>query len=287
MNHQKPLSNQQWLVIEQLARFQYLTVSQMVRLGITNSPGYLRGELLPGLCQKRPKLVNKARFAPLPSIGSLEHVYWLTKAGATELATYSQQDLEETIFPRYGLRYTQDYFHRKATVDFTIGFYQWCQRHQDISDSLFQYYFQFLKGRNNHSVNKVYFRPTQKLPTGHPRSVVPDVIMSFSKGSRRVLCIGEIHLTNDPKAIVNQLDRHMTALDQGIYHEAFPGHNEIHILSVYNSVKTFKAVIKRLLDVDDFEHFSEIYHFNILKNVKSEFQGWIRKNGTKSKIFMR
>jgi len=274
-------------VLESLATYQYLTVSQIQRLGIGTSRANIRDNTLSRLKHVRPALIKFQDFGVIAGIGRLEHIYFLSQHGVNVTAEFLRCDPSEIIFPRFGLRFKQDYFHRKMFVDFHISLRKWIDQGEDLNLEFFNSYYTKTKGQNSRSINMFRFKPSANLPINHRQTIEPDGVFRFRKDDKNYLCAVEIHRKADSKYITKQLDAHMTAIDQNLIPEQFEHPTTNLVLSVHESLGSFKSVQERLMNTPDFRNFLPLFHFNLVEYVNGNFKNhWITADGKKSKLFL-
>jgi len=278
------LSEQDTRALVALATYHYLTPSQMERLGVGKKREYIRDYTLRRLTQIRPALIKGHDFGVIPRIGRLERVYHLTEKGAKEVAELWQVNVSEIIFPRYGLRFQNDYFHRKAFIDFHIGLRLWVS--EDFHQNLEFFHAYYLKNRNRKSINQFGFKPSQHFPPNYRKTIEPDGLFRLHQKEKAFLCAVEIHRKPDTKYITEQLDRHITAIDQMIISERFEHPEPNIVLSVHEHLSSFRGVQKRLQELKDFEAFTPFFHFNLMENIRGDFStGWITADEKQSLLF--
>ncbi|MES9898575.1 MAG: hypothetical protein ABW148_06080 [Sedimenticola sp.] len=281
------LSENDTKALTALAVYQYLTPSQMERLGVGTRRAYIRDNTLARLLRVRPALINAQDFGVIPRIGRLERIYYLTEHGAQIAADFMRCDISEIVFPRFGVRYRDDYFHRKHHVNFHIALRQWIEAGEGRELEFFDSYYTKTKRQRSHSINQILFKPDLTLPAHYRKTIEPDGIFRFSKSSKVFLCAVEIHRKADSKYITKQLDAHMTALDQSLLADKYDQPTDNLVLSVHESVSSFKSVQKRLLSLPEFERFIPFFHFTLTDSLTERLdKKWILANGEKSTLFI-
>ncbi|MEJ1472354.1 MAG: replication-relaxation family protein [Candidatus Sedimenticola sp. (ex Thyasira tokunagai)] len=269
-----------------LASYQYLTASQMERLGVGKNRKTIRDYTLRRLTRIRPALVGAQDFGMIPGVGRLEVVYFLTEHGAQIVAEQLRCDVSELVYPKHGIRYQDDYFHRIHHVNFHISLRQWVDQRPGAELEFFNSYYTKTKGKKIRSVNQVYFKPNPSLPMHYRKTIEPDGIFRFTASGKSFLCAMEIHRKPDSKYITKQLDTHMTALDQSLLAEQYDHPADNLVLSVHESVSSFKSVQRRLMDNPEFEKFLPFFHFNLTEYAGADLQGhWITADGKNSSLF--
>ena len=107
----------------------------------------------------------------------------------------------------------------------------------------------------------------------------------LNKDDRSYLCAVEHHRKSDSQYITQQLDRHMTAIDQNLLAEAYDYHSPNLVLPIHESIASFKNVQQRLIALPGFNRFVPYFHFTLHENAISDFANWVTVNGGKSKLF--
>ncbi len=280
-----PLSENDIKALEALATYQYLSPSQMEKLGVGKKREYIRQHTLARLTRGKSSLVKFQDFGVIAGIGRLERIYFLSEHGAREVAEFSQCELSEVCYPKYGLRYQNDYFHRKAFVDFHIWLRQWVESHEDAELDFFHPY--FVKDRSKRSINNFKFKPSDYRSPFDRLTIEPDGIFRLQSGNKTQLMAVEIHRKPDTKIICKQLDQLIEAMseEQNLIAERFSHQGPIQILSVHEHLRSFKAVQARLMQMNDFEAFLPLFHFNLMENVRENKGQWILANGRQSAPF--
>jgi len=272
-----------------LATYQYLNTLQLERLGVGKTAKQIRDYTLKHLESVNPALVKSQDFGVIAGKGRLHKIYFLTPKAVDLVADLLRCAPEEIVYPKYGVRYANDYFHRSLFVDFHIALRTWIDPQENAELEFFQSYYTKHKnqGSKTCSINQLRFKPSDSLPYNHPLTIEPDGIFRFKNNSGKpFLCALEIHRKHDSKYITQQLDRHITAIDQQLFSERFQQDTPNLVLSVHESLSSFKSVQKRLLELPDFERFVPFFHFALTENLQGNFGNWVTADGKKSKLFL-
>ena len=267
-----------------LARYQYLTAKQMQRLGVGKTAKQVRDYTLNHL--SHVKMVKSERFGVMPKVGHLANLYYLHDKAINTVAELLRCGADEIIYPK-AIKFKNDYFHRLLFVDFHIGLRLWEQQDETAEIEFFNSYYTKEKGRGagSPSINQLRFKPSDSLPYNYPLTIEPDGIFRLKRNGKAFLCAVEIHRKADSKYITQQLDRHITAIDQLIISEKFKHDSPNLVLSVHESLASFKSVQKRLLALPDFKPFLPFFHFSISGELEKDFSNWITADGEKSVLF--
>lgn len=281
-----------------LATYQYLTAQQMQRIGVGKTAKQVRDYTLYHLKHVNPALVKDQDFGVIAGKGRLAKIFYLSEKSLNIVADFMRCSPEEIIFPRYGVRYQNDYFHRSLFIDFHIELRQWIEQDETAELEFFNSYYTKHKGRGSRtcSINQYRFKPSDTLPYNYPLTIEPDGVFRMSRGGKSFLFAVEVHRKSDSKYITQQLDRHITAIEQNILGEAFNQEQPNLVLSIHESESSFKSVQKRLLALPDFQSFLPYFHFALLDNkkreedekdytLKKDFTNWVTADGKPSPLF--
>lgn len=268
-----------------LATYQYLNTLQMERLGVGKTAKQIRDHTLKRL--ERAHLIGSQDFGVIAGKGRLHKIFYLESKSIEIISDLMRCAPEEIVYPKYGIRYANDYFHRSGFVDFHIALRQWVDTQEQAEIEFFHSYYTKYKNRGakTHSINLLRFKQSNTLPYNYQLTIEPDGIFRLIKGDKSFLCAVEYHRKPDSKYIAQQLDRQMTAIDQYLLAERFNQKMPNLVLSIHENQSSFKSVQSRLLALPDFEKFIPYFHFTLHENLNTSFSNWVTVNGEKSKLF--
>ena len=268
-----------------LAIYQYLNTRQMERLRVGKTAKQIRDHTLKRL--ERTHLIASQNFGVIAGLGRLHKIYTLTYKAIEVVADLLRCTPEEITYPKYGVRYANDYFHRSLFVDFHISLRQWIDNQENTELVFFQSYYTRIRKRGSHahSINQLRFKPDDNLPTNHSLTLEPDGIFQIIRNGKTHLCAIEIHRKADSQYITQQLDRHITSIDQNLLAERFNHPSRNLVLSVHESLRSFQSVQKRLLELPDFKPFLPYFHFALTDNLETDFSNWVTADGERSRLF--
>lgn len=200
--------------LESLAKYKYLTASQMVRLGVKSHRNNIYPALQPLQEGKRP-LIDKISFGIVPKVGRLEAVYYLTAKGADFLTDELGFESDSVRFPKnLSSFFHRDYFHRIETIDFHIVLEQWAE-YSSYSISVSDFYFD-MEGSNRSKTKSQRLTPKTKVVIDDKGSfLVTDAVFKIETPSSNHLFLIEIHNGKDTKRLLSQIDKHQKALYKG------------------------------------------------------------------------
>ncbi|MEM7662770.1 MAG: hypothetical protein AAF292_11010 [Pseudomonadota bacterium] len=258
-------SPQQWAVMQALSTYRYLTVEQMLQLGISKNAKSIRDKTLFALRHRK--------FIQSTKIGSfLPDVHTLTSLGADELAGREKINAPQTAATKRHSFSALFAPHRFAQVDFHIGFRKWISERGD-ADILLE--LQDFQGRTSASSGKLQNATALNIP-GLSRSVIPDgtFVVELISGQQAIY-LSEIHRSTQTKAVTEQLLRYLPVIRSGAVQAKYGYEVNPMICSVHMQDSVLLGVKKRLLQHPDFEPFKRNFVFRRMDGLISDFRlGW-------------
>lgn len=269
-------SPQQWRVLQALSIYRFLTVDQMLSLGISKNAKSLRDKTLFAL--RHHKCIHSEK------IGSfLPDVHHLTKQGRDILCQIEGVDIEgapsnkrqpfSALFAR----------HRFAQVDFHIGLRQWVEQRGD-ADVLLELQ-DFLrpcgsgKGRSKSA--------TELVVPGLVNTVIPDGIFSVGlTNGKAANYLVEIHRSTQSKAVTEQLSRYFEVIKSGVIQQQFGHQVNPIVCSIHHQESVLASVKARLNGHPNFEGFRHNFVFRALDDLNENFSdGWHFADGKAANPF--
>lgn len=248
-------------VLRALNVYRFLTVKQMLKLGIARDVGHLR-KVLAGMIsarqsktgQVRPKEIGMIEFGVLPRIGRLSRLYYLARDGAELLREFDPDGPEPQPILR-PVRFQNDYFHRVNTIDFHITLQKFAnQTGQEITINR-QYFNRLPKS------GKTPPRPSTSIDL-QPGYLDPDstYMLRDRDGTERLLLV-EIANGQRVDRIVNKLPRYGQALAEDKINRAFKyGKRAPRILWLFDRQRTLELVQERAAS-DEWIQATQPYFF--------------------------
>lgn len=271
----KGITNIQGNVLEALSTFKFLSLSQMLGVGVgTTQYKYLWKQVVSMRDRKR-KLIDRRSFNLEARLGRVEDLYFLTKHGKNVLV-YDFRIPEEDIKIPIGKTIAyKDYHHRKTTIDFQIKLYQWATE-RDYQISYFNAYFD-KKGNNRSSKN---LTTLTRINFDGMDYFIPDAVFKLASQSKERLFLFELHRGHDTARLLKQIHKHAFALVRKFTHHQFnyDPQKSYSILLVFEHQSTKNAFLKRLSK--ESRAFSQIEQFFLCKSLydlmQTEFdKGWL------------
>lgn len=262
-------------ILENLRIYQFLSPQQMVMAGVSPNIKTVRDKLIRQLIKRNKPLLNVYDFGFVPTVGRLSKIYCLSQNGAYVLAESLGVDIQEVPYPKKGVQFANDYFHRKICIDFQINFRNWIKQ-TDSELVLYDNYFGKVRGGNSYtSQTAVVLENGLKL--------IADSIALFDQ---RLFAL-EVHNTRQTAKIIRQLENHLIAMREKAISTKYKHPKNCPVLSVFTHKGTMEATKKRLLQKDPaFLKFKGGFLFNSLENIERDItQGWHAIDNTAVNFF--
>jgi len=271
----KVLSTSQTNILMALARYKFLTTSQLLKLGISNRKSNL-SVMLKALKESKRPLIGEMNFAFVPSKGRLENFYYLKRKGYNLLVDSGMMEATEINVPKGNLvLFTQDYFHRKYTIDCHIA----CDletRKREISVDFFHRYFD--KTGNNRTARNLQAKTKIDLEGDY---IIADGAFLLSKGEASRLFAFELYNDNNTKRICQQLEKHLVGIKNSALCRNYGLEKGHRVLAVF----TQKAVLDNTLSRIESNPLAKYVLCNTLDSVQQNFfNGWMDLNREQGSI---
>lgn len=198
---------------ERLAAFRFLTVAQMMRLGVTKNQRHLYAVLKAHLDAHKKPLFDKITFAPDPKTGALDALYFLTRRGAEALLD-AGIPAEAMRLPASGGAFSKDYFHRRGCVELHISLALWAER-EGARLVLYDTYFD----RAGKGEDGTLRRKTGLTVNGKNFTADAVFIVATADGKEK-LCAMELHLGADIARLESQVLTYGRAFKEGTLEKA-------------------------------------------------------------------
>ncbi len=281
------LTPQQKNVLKALAKFRYLTTSQMITLGISKSANALRNNTLKPLSKNRKKCISSHDYGWTPTQGKLHNVHFLTPCGAKVLAEIIGRDIDTISLPTETIWVSSDYDHRTQFVNFHIAFNHWAEREKKNIEFFHVYFDKIKRANKKQKVAKTQVQLERTVYTHlESKPVIPDGLTRYQDGNNSRLVAIEIHNVHSQQ-ITQQLLEHLEAIEQGLFTGKFNHTGGVSfVLSVHENQSTLDSVKRRLIERSEFKAFLPLFLFNRQDQVKADFaKGWTLADGSKTALF--
>ena len=249
-------SPQQWRVLQALAVYRFLTVDQMLRLGISRNARSLRDKSLFAL--RYHNCIHSE------NIGSfLPDVHHLTPHGCQLLSEL--EDAEVGPAPSNKRQPFSALFarHRFAQVDFQIGLHQWAAARGDAEVLLELQDF----------VRRPKAATELKVPT-LSKAIVPDGTFVVGANSGTVaIYLMEVHRTTQSKAVAAQLTQYFEVIKTQAVKQRYGYQANPVICSIHHDPAVLTSVKRRLSAQPGFEPFRHNIVFRSMDTLTKDFTG--------------
>lgn len=264
------LTPKQENILLQLARYKFLTTSQMLALEIDSYKSNLSTALSRIKDGKRP-LIKKLDFGLIPRKGRVEALYYLTKWGARVVEELLQADNIKYPLGR-SVTFTSDYFHRVATISCEIALH------------------------TSPEVNQVYFSHRYFDQTGSNRTgdlsidtkismdageLIADWIFMIETDVQQELYCAEIYMdTHDANRPYKSLRAYLQALSEGAPSIKFNFNRSNRVLALFGTERTMFSVLQKIQKDPNFTHFTRHFLFKHIDDLTGDFsKGWLTMEG--------
>ena len=282
----RDLTETQIRILEELARYKFLTAAQMVRLGITSQlPSIYRASK--PLTEGRSALVGKKEFPPTPGLGRPSAIYYLRDKGARFLtdALHHRPDRirmtknTQTLFAR-------DYTHRIQTLDFHIAWSTYAAG-RDFETFPFVTYFDF-EGSNHGGERRLRAQTRMEVEGFANGFIVPDAHFGYRDPAtgRDQFFLVEIARKRDTGYIMRQILGHAMAINQGSSLQVFHPKILPRVLYVFEIEGTMKSAVARFRNDPNFGALHEWFAFGTIDDAVTNFESaWRSPDGQRSTFF--
>ena len=228
-------------ILEALAVYKFLTVSQMTELGLAGEKqrtGYLNSVLVQLRERKRKATIGCHKHARM---SGREYVYFLTEWGVQDLVLNGWNG-DEIKRPVGVNPYVRDYNHRKHSIDLQIKLNEWVEAH-DVELDFYDAYYDYKGNARKASLQS----KTTIIAGRNPiRKITPDAIFMVSREERAILYAFELDMGRDVKKVLRQIIGHKLALESG----AVASHYDLelpHVVPfVFKHPTTMRSTMERL-----------------------------------------
>ena len=259
------------LVLQHLAVYRFLTVPQLIGLGVAKHKSTVY-DILKRFDRFPRKLIDRKKFNFVSGRGNIHMVLYLTRGGTELLAEHYGVDPGRIKYPRGQTIFVNDYYHRIATIDFHIALRQWAENAGATVD-FFETYFD-KTGSNRGGVGQ-RLRAKTRVDVGKEFFNADAIYRTTKSNGSQWLVIFEMHNGHDSGRFLKQLDIRLLALEEGSINDQYEFFDPCILECVFEHESTMRAVIKRVRQAEDLTGFREYVSFNTIENVRTDFAvGW-------------
>jgi hypothetical protein len=262
------MSESELKILEALARYKFLTVSQLDFLNILKNKVGLYARLRELRAGKKPYIRSNV-FGIMPGKGRLEDFYFLDKRGKEFLIENLGYTEDKIKIPKgRATLFQRDYFHRKRTIDFFLYFDNFLIKNENSHIIFLDYYFDKIgdnrKAKNLTAKNKIEIEETGG-------GFIPDIITKFRYKGVPYLFFIEQHNGKDTKKLLKQLYYHLLAIEQGAGAEKYNMNKSHRVVVIFEFESILNATIERVQQIQDFQGFEKFFIFKTSKDLEKDF----------------
>lgn len=201
--------------LQALSMYEYMTVAHMVAAGVSPDPKHIRTEVRDRLDRPRRSYIERMVFNRIGD-KRVSDVMCLTVHGADLAAEVLGLERSEILYPKGGIQFThRDYFHRMRYIDCHIALRNWATKTGNTVEFVKSYFTKDGSQRGDgalrsQSVTRVEFDSRVEGKT----FMEPDGIACFKSQGKSRLCAIELHRKTETGRIIEQLKRHLYAMDE-------------------------------------------------------------------------
>lgn len=265
-------------ILEHLARYKFLTSSQLLRLDVGTTQYQYLSKQLKSLRDRGRPLIGCHNFStPQPRKGRVESMYFLKPHGRQALVFELDIEAEKIKMPIGKSVAYKDYLHRKYTIDYEIELDKWAKANGAVVP-VFDTYFDKV-GNNRVSKN---LRAKTRIVLSDDEYFIPDGAYFLKKDESRRLHLMEMYNGKDTGRVVKQLHKHAQALSFKCTHREYnldPDFSyTIDLVFQYPSI--MKATIDRLAEEGTFTNIGQYFLCKSIEEVnEGKLDQWINLHG--------
>ena len=267
----RTVSEIQLQILERLNDYRFLTVAQMIEIGISSSKHTLSRNIraLRDGGGKRA-FIDYVDFGTFPTIGRLSRIHYITKKGAKLLAEALQIDSSEINHPKGIKLFTRDYFHRVQTVDLHISARKFAERYK-LDFEFFHTYYEHTGANNSKNPNQPKRQALTKIPLKDSYFIPDCIFKMIDPKGEPWLFTGEIYRGHTTKRTQQQLIKHLEALEHASINKVYNYPRSVRILVVCEQEGAMIALQKRVKNDPLFKHSEAYFLFATLATIKADF----------------
>ena len=257
-------------ILQQLAHYKFLTVSQFVMLGVGHTSKVREGTRQ----LSELGLTKHAEYATVTrKKGQADRIHFLTRKGVKILMEELGYREEQIRYPRsVNSIFKSDYFHRISTINTRISYEKWA-RENGFEQSFFDTYFDKVGSQRNQEETGALHSLTQiQFHDGH--YVQPDAIFSYVKPDiKQKLWMLEVWNGNNTKNVLDRLEELRTAIQEGIPSEKYGLQVPSRIINTFEYEGNMKAVLHGLSQKNEFSlgGIENYFYFGLAESIWQNF----------------
>jgi hypothetical protein len=271
-------------ILAGLARYKFLTVSQMERLKV----GHKNWTYIELRELEKGGFTKSVQYGVGTRSGvKTEKLHFLTPKGAKlYVESVKGLSLEQIKYPKsHNTIVKNDFAHRMSMINTQISFDHWTKEN-GFETIFFDTYFDTV-GSNRNKEKGGALRPKTRLDFGGGNFADPDGILLYSTGSKKKLWVMEVFNGNDSGRVVKQLRNICYAILHGITADKYGVKLPERALITFEHEANMKASIERMKQDPyfDMEGIEDFFYFSLAEKTWGDFGGsWVRMDGKRVKL---
>lgn len=272
------LSDTQAAILENLARYRFLTVDQMQAIGINTGKSKARlYRVVAALCEA-PALVDKYTPKPIHGKGTFPSLHYLTRKGAETLAELTQCDVRAVKFPKGKVTLSHTLVHLTRCIWCEIHIRTWAEAHGHTVD---YYHNDFDTEGDNRTGKQGKLRKLTRIDLDSGERLIPDAVFHLTdpEGNRRLFLL-EVHNEMRSKRIHEKLADYREAIAQGAINRQFQYDHSPRVLTVFEEPKHVSFAVQAMQKSGKFRGWEAYFYLATMESLQSDFRfGWTRITG--------
>lgn len=278
------ITNIQGRILEGLARYRFLSLTQMLELADigTTQYAYIWKQAKSLTSRGKPLMFAHSYGSPEPKKGKVEDIYYLLPKGRDALIEHFGLTEEDIKIPKGQTMAYKDYHHRKRQIDFQIRLDKWADS-KELDIPYFDCYFD-KKGNNRISKN---LKSVTSIKVTETKYLIADgafEVVTY-EGDRK-LYVFEFANGKNTKDILKAIHQHAQAMMTRATHRKYnlDENKSYKVVWLFHYPTIKDAVIKRIKQEGEVFNFIHKYFIvNSLDNLKKPdfFESWETIRGEK------
>lgn len=284
------VTNIQLNVLKSVARFKFLTISQLLEIGAgTTQKSYLWKQMA-SLRDRKVPLVKRQRFAMVQTMGNkppqkVEDWYYLSPAGKRFLEDELQFREPIKMPIGRGSIPSKDYFHRKKTISFFIALTKWAETKEIEIPFIHNYYDKTGNARKNGNL-----KAKTKIDFEDGDFFIPDGAFKLLNKNGEKFFLMEMYNGSDVGRTISQLIKHAISITKRYTHRTYeiPANKSYLIILIFEQRSLMEATIKRISKKEPaFAIIQKYFRCKTFDEILSEpfHENWKTLTGEEANLF--
>jgi len=255
------LSSAQQKLLLWLARYTYLTSSQMIRLWIANYRSNISRLIQP--LKNDLSIIGEVVFPFVPSKWRLENFYYLLPKGVKLLEnSWCEKSQNNPIrFPKWRkIAFTSDYFHRKYTIDCHIS----CDLFSEKSWYEVAHFDRYFDTKKKDGEKRKYVMATQMLIGNH--NLIADWTLLLKHQDQSRLFALEFYNDSNTSRIVEQIGKHLIGIHQSTLCKSYGIKKGHRLLAIFKNESIIPLVKEKFPQTSLSSYLLFAWYHDVMNN---------------------